>query len=363
MENHKDISDNINRKSRSIYTFIICFLLVIISSLVFTHQDQQKPAPAVPSTTVEKEIPAVDAKQPEKDKAFVPKNTEPRQQEKKDKVAVPKNTRLQQQKKSITKDKEPLRKELPETNIKNQTAETDIETLEPAEKPVPKIPTSEKDASIKEDNEAADWKLFHETMGDDNGWKLIEDENGVAIYTRKTSASDIKAFRGVTEVEADFNTMVAFLVDGNSYPSYVYLCNKAKILKQKDDSDFYLYSVNVPPWPVKKRDSVAHSRWHRNAETNEVIMECIGVPKLVPEKKGLVRIPLLFVRIVVTPKSKTHVGIIFEGVADPGGLIPDCVSNFCIKQSPRSTLRNIIDKRPFEKYTGKKVSFLETPSP
>ncbi len=211
-------------------------------------------------------------------------------------------------------------------------------------------------------DETDKWEQLKVTIGDDKGWKKVEDKNGVKIYTRMTTVSPIKAFKGVADVKADFNTMIAFLADGNSYPSYVYLCNKAKILQQKDDSDLYLHSINKPPWPVKKRDTVSHTLWYYFPEKNMAYMDAIAVPKLIEKKKGHVRVPLVFIRVVVTDLKNGNVRISFEGVCEPGGLIPDWVANFCIKQTPRATLRNIIEKRPFEKYKGKKVSFMKTTS-
>ncbi len=206
-------------------------------------------------------------------------------------------------------------------------------------------------------DETARWKLFDEIMNNNDGWEKVEDKNGIQIYTRKTKVSPVKAFRGVTRVKADFLTMVAFLADGNSYPSYVYLCNSAEILKNKSDADLYLHSINKPP-VINKRDCVTHTVWHYDPDAKSARMDCIGVPELIPEIKKHVRVPLVFIRVAVTSKGTGMVEILFEGVCEPGGMIPNWVANFCIKQTPRETLGNIKEKRPFEKYKGKTVSFI-----
>jgi hypothetical protein len=211
-------------------------------------------------------------------------------------------------------------------------------------------------------DETERWKLFDEIMGVDEGWKLEDDEKGIKVYTRMTRVSPIKAFKGVTQVKADFQTMVAFLADRNAYPSYVYLCDKVEILKQKSDADVYLHTISKPPWPVNQRDMVSHNLWFYKPEEKIAVMNCIAVPELIPEIDGHVRIPLAFIQVTVKAKENGMVEIVFEGVCQPGGWIPDWVANFCVTTTPFFTLTNIKDKRPFEKFFGKTVSFLQSSS-
>ncbi len=220
------------------------------------------------------------------------------------------------------------------------------------------IAIAQKQNKMKENvDETTTWKLYREVMGGDAGWQKVEDKNGIQIYTRKTKVSPVKAFRGVTEFKADLQTMAAFLADGTTYPSYIYLCNSAEVLKNENDGDLYLHSINKPPF-IYTRDSVTHTLWTYDRKKNIAILDCIGVPGLIPEIEKSVRVPLIFIQVYLIPKENGIIKLTFEGVCEPGGLIPSWVANFCIKQTPRATLRNLIDKRPFEKFNGKTVSFI-----
>ncbi len=210
-------------------------------------------------------------------------------------------------------------------------------------------------------DETERWKLYYEIVGGDEGWKLAKDKKGIKVYVRRTRVTPIKAFRGVMNIEADIDELIAFISDPYSYPEYVYLCLSAEVLKYKTENDYYFRSVCNPPWPVTVRDTVTHTVWRKDPETGATIMDCIGVPELIPEQKGIIRAPLVFMSVVVTPGKNGIHEIVFEGVSDGGGWVPVFVANFCSWWTPYKTLLNIKTKRPFEheRYKNKKVELLK----
>ncbi len=61
---------------------------------------------------------------------------------------------------------------------------------------------------------------------------------------RKTPVSPLNAFKGIVNVKADFDDLVAFASDPYAYPEYIYLCTSAEVLKFQNENDTYLHSVN-----------------------------------------------------------------------------------------------------------------------
>jgi hypothetical protein len=211
-------------------------------------------------------------------------------------------------------------------------------------------------------DETERWKLYYETIGREGGWKKIKEKNGIKIYTRLTPVSPLKAFRGVMEIEADIDQLITFVSEPYAYPEYIYLCREAEVLKYQTDNDYYFRSIVVAPWPVKIRDSVTHTVWIKDPKTGKVIMDCIGVPELIPEQKGYIRVPMIFVTLYITPGENGIHEMVFEGVIEAGGWIPTFVGNYCIWWTPYKTLLNVKTKRPFERerYKNKKVKLLDS---
>jgi hypothetical protein len=197
-------------------------------------------------------------------------------------------------------------------------------------------------------DETERWKLYYEIVGGDEGWKLVKDKNGIKVYSRLTPVSTIRAFRGVMNIEADLDELVAFIADPYSYPEYIYACREAEVLKYQTDNDYYFRSVVKVIWPIAVRDSVTHTYWRKDPETGATIMDCIGIPELIPEEKGYIRVPLIFISCRVTPGKNGIHELVFEGVIEAGGLIPDWAANFCIWWTPYKSFLNVRNKRPFE---------------
>jgi hypothetical protein len=208
-------------------------------------------------------------------------------------------------------------------------------------------------------DETERWKLYYEVVGGDEGWELVKDKNGVKVYSRLTPVSPTKSFRGVMNIKADLDELVAFIADPYAYPEYIYSCRAAEVLKYQTNNDYYFRSEVKVMWPIAMRDSITHTYWRKDPETGKVIMDCIGIPELVPEKKGFIRVPLIFMSLNVTPGADGVHELVFEGVIEAGGLIPSWAENLCIWWVPYRSLSYVRKNRPFEheRYKNKKIAF------
>ncbi len=195
-------------------------------------------------------------------------------------------------------------------------------------------------------------------LGGEKGWKLVKDKNGIKVFLRKTSLSPIKVFRGVMEVETEMNRLVGVLWDGENYTKWLVLCNEAKFLKIYSETEQILYTMNKPPWPVSKRDSICHRRIYQDPATKSVYVEMCGIPNFVPERKGRIRVPLLTGYGKLTPLGDGKVELVYEVLVDPSGMIPDWVVNFTVVNTPFSTLQNLQRMLPLEEYKDFDMSFI-----
>ncbi len=199
-------------------------------------------------------------------------------------------------------------------------------------------------------------------LGGDEGWKLAKDKKGIKVYLRKTSLSPVRIFRGVAEFDVEFDRLVSLVWDGSRYTDWILLCDGTELLEEVSDTEQYLYTVNKPIWPVKKRDNVYHRKIFQDPETLAVTLQMCGVDGYLPEKKGYVRIPLLVGYAKVTPLSNGKVELIYEVLVDVGGWIPKWVIDYYQANIAYITLRRIQKMIPLEQYKDERYGFLKYPN-
>lgn len=198
-------------------------------------------------------------------------------------------------------------------------------------------------------------------LGGEKGWELAKDKDGIKVYLRQTPLSPIRAFKGVAEVDVDFSRLVALIWDGEGYIDWLILCNESKLLNTESDTEQILYTMNKPPWPVKKRDNILHRTISQDPETLAVTIQMCLLNDYLPEKKGHVRVPLLTGYGKITPLGNGKAELIYEVLVDVGGAIPKWIQNFCVVNTPYATIQNIRKMLPLDKYRGVKYGFLKYP--
>ncbi len=205
---------------------------------------------------------------------------------------------------------------------------------------------------------ARDCDKVDSVIGGDEGWKLKKNKNGIKVYLRKTSISTAYTFRGVVELEANLETVVGLIWDGERYTDWLVLCNESKFIEVISETEQILYTMNEPVWPIAKRDSICRRKIFQDPETKSVTVEMCGIPEYIPVRKGRVRIPVLMGYGKVTPKEDGKVELVYEVLIEPGGWIPNGLANLLVVNVPFRTLRNIQDMMPLKKYQGTDISFI-----
>jgi hypothetical protein len=198
-------------------------------------------------------------------------------------------------------------------------------------------------------------------LGGDEGWELAKDKKGIKVYLRKTSLSPIRIFRGVATFDADFGQMVALIWDGERYVEWLLLCDEAKLLEVVSDTEQYLYTVNKP-MVIRKRDSACHRQIFQDPKTLAVTVEMCNAEGYIPEKKGYIRLPVMYGYGKITPISKHKTELVYEVLVDVGGMVPKWIVNYYQGNIAYITFRNLIKKMmPLTAYEGVKYDFIKYP--
>lgn len=199
-------------------------------------------------------------------------------------------------------------------------------------------------------------------LAGEEGWKLVQGKDDINVYLRKTPISPIKVFKGVMELDIEFSRLVALIWDGEGYTNWLMLCSEAELLEVVSDTEAYLYTMNQPMWPVKKRDNICHRTIYQDPETLAVTVETCLAEDYIPEKKGRVRVPLLMGYGKVTPLENGKVELIYEVLCDVGGWIPAWIINYYAVNTPYTTFQNLKKMLPLDKYKDVRYSFITYPN-
>ena len=84
------------------------------------------------------------------------------------------------------------------------------------------------------------------------GWKLVKQTNGVAIYSRPHAGSKLKEFKAIGEIDASTNAVHAVIDDVEAYPSFMPYTTECRVIEK--DSDSILTYQRLSPKIVSDRD-------------------------------------------------------------------------------------------------------------
>ena len=68
-------------------------------------------------------------------------------------------------------------------------------------------------------------------------WILKKEKNGVTVYNRSVENSDLKEIKAVTQIKTSLTSIIALLSDRESFPEWVYKCEKAYTVKSIDETE------------------------------------------------------------------------------------------------------------------------------
>lgn len=167
-------------------------------------------------------------------------------------------------------------------------------------------------------------------------WKLERDKKGVKVYTKPVKDSKLKAYKGITTINASVEEIIKEIRDGAGMTKWVYKCKEARVVKD-GTSQQTMYALIKAPWPVSDRDNCMTLTYNKQADGGYRI-EINNAPDAAPKKKGIVRIPAMSGYWLLTPNGDGTTQVEQKVHSDPGGSIPDWVTNAFVVDAPYETL-------------------------
>jgi len=182
---------------------------------------------------------------------------------------------------------------------------------------------------------------------DDDDWRVWRERDGIrlAYLTQKNGLVEIL---GELEVSGDEKRFMALLGDTERAPDWLAGVSEVKILDEPSPAETVVYTHLSAPWPVSDRDFVSYSCYRRiSPEHTELVIR--GIPDYLPPVKGRIRIPRLMARwrLLVT---ESGLSVRYRAQADPGGAVPNWLSNKVALGNAFNTLKNLKREMQGERY-------------
>ncbi len=194
-------------------------------------------------------------------------------------------------------------------------------------------------------------------------WSKRKDKDGIQVYTRSVEGSPHKAVKAETVVDKlRLSSLAALLMDAEACPDWADRCAESYVHEQLSDTEFYVYSDNDMPFPVKDRDALAHVKWSQNKESLEVLMTSVATTGILAKRKGRLRLTEARTSWRFTPLPDGSVRVSNESHINPGSALPGWVTNMLLVDTPHKTMRAFIEEASAEKYRDAKVSFIQEPT-
>lgn len=189
--------------------------------------------------------------------------------------------------------------------------------------------------------------LLPAVLNAQSDWKVALEKDAVRVWTRETSDSKFKEYKGEILVKSSLSCLVATLDDVDNQKNWLYDCDESKRLKTISKTEGINYFVQKAPWPVSYRDIVIQYTLSQDEKTKVVVIEMTGKKDYIPEKEDYVRVPTFKGRWEFTPISKGIIKVVYQGHSETGGSVPAAIANAACVDIPLNTLKNF--KKEIEK--------------
>lgn len=190
------------------------------------------------------------------------------------------------------------------------------------------------------------------TNSGSNEWKIIDDKNGVQVYTKKVPGDSWLKFKVTGHIDASMKSIVRFIRDpraaddAGTYDAYMLDSINAELMYYSFKQKFF--------FPFKPREYIVQSNFRQDALTKAIYTDFIADPDKIPldPKNGCFRVTKMNNQWWFNPAKNGKVEYVFISDAeDPGGNFPYFVANFVMSYiyvEAFAKMSEIIDKPQYK---------------
>ena len=177
---------------------------------------------------------------------------------------------------------------------------------------------------------------------DKSSWNLVNEENGIEVFTRTSENSNVKEIRIMCTVKTSMENMINFLSQVPLYKDWAYKCNSSLLLKRASHSEFSYYITLDFPFPFDDRDLFVDSKHSIDPNTGVYHSYSVASKKSTNLNDGFVHISEFESTWEITPQKQGELLVDYKVISNPGGDIPLWLVNLAITKGPKETMKSFI---------------------
>jgi len=197
----------------------------------------------------------------------------------------------------------------------------------------------------------------------ESDWKSIETKKGIEIFSRKINGLEFNEYRGVTQIKTTLASLVVLLEDTLEYTSWLHFCKDARIIKNINNTESYLYFVYEIS--TITRDMILYTCIFKNSRTDTIFIKLNNksfnttLPFIKQSKfKHISKLATLWMFIL---QDNGFIKVIYQNYVDPTPMdfFVKWKVNSKVKELTFKTLDKLRNKVKEEKYSKPEASILE----
>lgn len=177
-------------------------------------------------------------------------------------------------------------------------------------------------------------------------WELVEDDEGIKVWSLKIPGQDLPGFRGITTMKASIDEILNEMLDFEAHTDWMWKTTESRLVKRLSETRGILYNRINAPWPVKDRDLVIDTDYRFTPDHKGLTIRFSQIqdPE-VPKRDGIVRVPRIngFYRLWVEGDSNVT-NVLYQVEVDIGGNVPDFAARRYARKLPYNTLEALRER-------------------
>ena len=172
------------------------------------------------------------------------------------------------------------------------------------------------------------------------GWTAAGTTRGVTLAFRDDPRLEVREVRATTELPFAAARIFPLVCDFTHYGSLVSGVQETKMMSGTAPSDYEIYMRYAPRFlVVSARDIVVHVQG-QSLPDGSSRCHWTDLKEREPERKGIVRMPLLRGSWTIEPLDLTRSRVVYQVAVNPGGRLP----GWLVRRGAVSALPDVIEQ-------------------
>ncbi|HOO71736.1 MAG TPA: hypothetical protein PK926_08230 [Spirochaetota bacterium] len=174
-----------------------------------------------------------------------------------------------------------------------------------------------------------------------DGWSLIKDSNGIKLYERPVSGTELKEYMAVSAIDAGIEVIGEVLRDVPSYNKWLADCYGAEVEKQFSRNDMIIYMVLQPP-VIDDRDLVLKDKAVYDYDNGKALVSFQATDEVkVPLQDGRIRVTVMTGFFDMEYLGRNRTKFSYRLKVDPAGDIAKKVAYSVMKTYPYDSIKGL----------------------